>query len=75
VPISGGGVQSIGNAVPADMQSIAAAPDSPVLIGATVPVEGKPGQTAERVCRLQDPRDQFSAWQCPVSGAAPAYPG
>lgn len=75
VPISGGSVQPIGNAVPADMQSIAAAPDSPVLIGATVPVENRPGQTAERVCRLQDPRDQFSAWQCPVAGAAPAYPG
>jgi hypothetical protein len=72
VPVSGGKISGIGLGAQGDMSSISAAPNSPVLVGARVP--GKDSRK-DQVCRLSDPQDRLSQWDCFVEGRDPFYPG
>jgi hypothetical protein len=72
VPVSGGGLAGIGTGAQGEMSSISAAPNSPALVSARVP--GKDAKT-DQVCRLTDPQDRFSDWECFVKGSDPFYPG
>ncbi|MGH3387837.1 MAG: LpqB family beta-propeller domain-containing protein, partial [Actinomadura sp.] len=72
VLVSGGGIAGIGTGAQGEMTSISAAPNSPALVSARVP--GK-DSAADRLCRLTDPQDPFSEWDCFVGGSDPFYPG
>ncbi|MBC6464873.1 GerMN domain-containing protein [Actinomadura alba] len=72
VPVSGGKIGGIGFGAPGEIGSISAAPNAPVLVSAKVP--GKDSEN-DRVCRLTDPQDRLSEWDCFVAGHDPFYPG
>lgn len=72
VPVSGGKISGIGLGAQGEMSSISAAPNSPVLVSAKVP--GKDSRK-DQVCRLSDPQDRLSEWDCFVEGTDPFYPG
>jgi hypothetical protein len=72
VPAGGGKISGIGLGAQGEMSSISAAPNSPVLVSAKVP--GKDSRK-DRVCRLSDPQDRLSQWDCFAEGTDPFYPG
>jgi hypothetical protein len=72
VPVSGGKIDGIGIGAQGEMHSITAAPNSPVLVSAKVP--GKDSRE-DQVCRLSDPQDRLSEWDCFIAGADPFYAG
>jgi hypothetical protein len=72
VPVSGGKIGGIGFGAQGEIGSISAAPNSPVLVSAKVP--GKDSKQ-DQVCRLTDPQDRLSEWDCFVPGHDPFYPG
>ena len=67
VPVSGGAISTLGGGALGMPQSIAAAPDEPVLIGTR-------SAHAKQVCRQRTPREQFSEWVCNIPAADPTYP-
>ncbi|WP_395104529.1 LpqB family beta-propeller domain-containing protein [Actinomadura sp. SCN-SB] len=67
VPVSGSAVRSLGGGSLGTPQSIAAAPNEPVLIGTR-------SNGSNSVCRQSSPREQFSEWLCNIPGADPTYP-
>ncbi|MFF5258604.1 LpqB family beta-propeller domain-containing protein [Actinomadura viridis] len=67
VPVGGGTISSLGGGSLGVPQSIAAAPDEPVLIGTR-------SSHTRQVCRQRTPREQFSEWVCNIPAADPTYP-
>ncbi|WP_344590614.1 LpqB family beta-propeller domain-containing protein [Actinomadura vinacea] len=67
VPVSGSAISTLGGGALGLPQSIAAAPDEPVLIGTR-------SSHKKQVCRQRTPREQFSEWVCNIPAADPAYP-
>lgn len=68
VPVSGGGITPIGSGASGDPQTIAAAPNSPILVGALV-------RNKDKICWQKTLRDRFSEWECSRDGADPSYRG
>ncbi|WP_433328771.1 LpqB family beta-propeller domain-containing protein [Spirillospora sp. CA-294931] len=70
VPVNGSAISPLGVGALGEPRTIAAAPDSPVLIGTRT--------QQDQICRQAPARDTaseaFGEWVCPIAGSDPTYP-